>query len=186
MEKLMRTTPSTATSTASRVLPGQAAPELDLPIAGGGRFRLSDSRPRLFTMIVFNRGLHCPVCRAQLSELNRRIEELAERGIEIVSVSGETAERAERMRTEWGIARVRLAYAFTEPEMRAWGLFVSHAITDDEPPVFNEPGLFLIRPDGTIYYESILSMPVGRPRLGDLLDGIAFWTEHDYPARGSY
>ena len=146
----MSTTASTATITASRVLPGHAAPELDLPVAGGGHFRLSDSRPRLFTMVVFNRGLHCPVCRAQLSELNRRIDELAERGIEIVSVSGETADRAERMRTEWGIDRVSLAYAFTEPQMRAWGLFVSHAIKDDEPPVFDEPGLFLIRPDGTV------------------------------------
>lgn len=182
----MSTTASTATTTASRVLPGLPAPELDLPIAGGGRFRLSDSRPRLFTMVVFARGLHCPVCRAQLSELNRRIDELAERGIEIVSVSGETADRAERMRTEWGIDRVPLAYALTEPQMRAWGLFVSHAIKDDEPPVFNEPGLFLIRPDGTVYYESILSMPAGRPRLDDLLGGIAYWTEHDYPARGGH
>jgi peroxiredoxin len=179
-------TSSSTTTIAPRVLPGHGAPELDLPIAGGGRFRLSDSRPRLFTMVVFNRGLHCPVCRAQLSELNRRIEELAERGIEIVSVSGETPDRAERMRTEWGIDRVPLAYAFTEPHMRAWGLFVSHAIKDDEPSVFNEPGLFLIRPDGTVYYESILSMPVGRPRLDDLLGGIAFWTEHDYPARGGH
>jgi peroxiredoxin len=182
----MSTTASTATTTAARVLPGRAAPELDLPIAGGGRFRLSDSRPGLFTMVVFNRGLHCPICRAQLSELNRRIEELAERGIEIVSVSGETAGRAERIRTEWGIDRVPLAYAFTEPQMRAWGLFVSHAIKDDELPVFNEPGLFLIRRDGTIYFESILSMPVGRPGLDDLLGGIAFWTEHDYPARGGH
>ena len=182
----MSTTASTATTTPPRVLPGRAAPELDLPIAGGGHFRLSDSHPRLFTMVVFNRGLHCPVCRAQLSELNRRIEELAERGIEVVSVSGETADRAERMRTEWGIDRVPLAYGFTEPQMRAWGLFVSRAIKDDELPVFNEPGLFLIRPDGTVYYESILSMPVGRPRLDDLLGGIEFWTEHDYPARGGH
>jgi peroxiredoxin len=182
----MSTTSSTVATTASRVLPGHAAPELDLPIAGGGRFRLSDGRPRLFTMVVFNRGLHCPVCRAPLSELNRRIDELAERGIEVVSVSGETAERAERMRTEWGVDRVRLAYGFTEPEMRAWGLFVSDAIKDDELPVFNEPGLFLIRPDGTVYYESILSMPVGRPRLDDVLGGIDFWTEHDYPARGGH
>jgi hypothetical protein len=68
--------------------------------------------------------------------------------------------------------------------MRAWGLFISHGIDDSEPAVFNEPGLFLISPDHTVYYESILSMPVGRPRLGDLLDGIDYWTAHDYPARG--
>jgi hypothetical protein len=52
---------------------------------------------------------------------------------------------------------------------------VSRAIDDGEPAVFNEPALFLIRPDGTVYYEGILSMPVGRPRLDDLLGGIDFW-----------
>jgi hypothetical protein len=27
-------------------------------------------------------------------------------------------------------------------------------------------------------------MPVGRPRLGDLLGAIDYWTTHNYPARG--
>lgn len=69
--------------------------------------------------------------------------------------------------------------------MREWGLFVSRAINDDEPSVFNEPAVFLIRPDGTVYYEAILSMPVGRPRLDDLLAAIQWWTAHGYPARGA-
>jgi len=33
-------------------------------------------------------------------------------------------------------------------------------------------------------YASLLSMPVGRPRLDDLLGGIDYWSAHDYPARG--
>lgn len=68
--------------------------------------------------------------------------------------------------------------------MRSWGLFVSRGVSEGEPELFNEPGLFLIAADATVYYESILSMPVGRPRLDDLLGGIDFWTENDYPARG--
>ena len=40
--------------------------------------------------------------------------------------------------------------------------------------------------DGKVYYESILSMPVGRPRLDDLLAAIDYWTAHDYPARGEH
>jgi peroxiredoxin len=135
-------------------------------------------------MLVFNRGLHCPVCRAQLAELDRRFDELADRGIDVVSVSSETEARATRMRDEWKLDNVPLAYGLTEPEMREWGLFVSRGIGDDEPEVFNEPALFLIAPDGLVYYESILSMPVGRPRLDDLLAGIDWWTSHDYPARG--
>jgi peroxiredoxin len=163
--------------------PGRPAPALELPLVGGGTFRLSDHRPALFTMLVFNRGLHCPVCQAQLRELERRMDELAERGLEVVSISGETEARATRMRDEWSVRRVPLAYGLSEAQMRQWRLFVSRGI-GDEPPVFNEPGLFLIRPDRTVYYASILSMPVGRPRLDDLLGGIEYWLAHDYPARG--
>lgn len=173
-----------ATDVAHRVRPREQAPELELPLVGGDRFRLADRRPERFTMLVFNRGLHCPVCQAQLRELDRRLDDLSKRGIDVVSVSGESAERATRMRDEWGIERVPLAYGLTEERMRAWGLFISRGINDDEPPTFNEPALFLIRPDGTIYYEAILSMPVGRPRLDDVLGGIDFWAANDYPARG--
>lgn len=135
-------------------------------------------------MLVFNRGLHCPVCRAQLSELDRRFDELADRGIEVVSISGETEERARRMRDEWEIAKVPLAHGLTEEQMREWGLFVSRGIGEEEPELFNEPALFLIAPDHSVYYEAILSMPVGRPHLDDLLGGIDYWTANEYPARG--
>jgi len=62
------------------------------------------------------------------------------------------------------------------------GLLVSRGIGDSEPAVFNEPGLFLIAADGSVYCESILSMPVGRPRTDDLLAGIDYWIGNDDPA----
>jgi peroxiredoxin len=166
------------------VRPGTPSPALELPLVGGGTFRLAEATPALFTMLVFNRGLHCPVCRAQLSELDRRFDELAEKGIDVISISGESGQRATQMRDEWKIRKVPLAYGLSEPQMREWGLFVSRAINDSEPAVFNEPALFLISPDSTVYYEAILSMPVGRPRLDELLGGIDYWTTNHYPARG--
>jgi peroxiredoxin len=177
---------STATlvSAAHGVRPRQPAPELTLPLLGGGTYPLSEQRPNLFTMVVFFRGLHCPVCRAQLTELNRRLGEFEQRRIDVIAVSGETRERTTELADEWSLDRLPLAYGLTEAQMRVWGLFLSHGIDDTEPALFNEPGLFLISPDHTVYYESILSMPVGRPRLDDLLSGIDYWTTHDYPARG--
>src|ERR671918_434802 len=175
---------TTNTAPARSVRPGDPAPDLDLALVGGGRFRLAEGTPGLFTMVVFNRGLHCPFCRAQLSELNRRFDELAEKGIDVVSISGESEQRANQMRDEWKIDNVPLAYGLSEAQMREWGLFVSRGVDADEPAVFNEPALFLISPDGSVYYESILSTPVGRPRLDDLLGGIDYWTANDYPARG--
>jgi peroxiredoxin len=172
------------TAAAREVRPREAAPDLIVPLLRGGTYRLTDQRPRTFTMVVFFRGLHCPVCRAQLSELDRRLGELEQAGIDVVAVSGETRERTTQLAQEWRLERLPLAYGLTEAQMRAWGLFISQGINDAEPALFNEPGLFLISPDHTVYYESILSMPVGRPRLDDLLRGIEYWTTHGYPARG--
>ena len=183
MSTTATTTPSTAA--AHGVRPTEPAPELTVPLLRGGTYRLADQRPRTFTMIVFFRGLHCPVCRAQLRELERRLDEFEQRGIEVIAVSGETRERTTELAQEWGLEQLPLAYGLTEDEMRAWGLFISHGINDGEPALFNEPGLFLISPDQTVYYQSILSMPVGRPRVDDLLGGIDYWVAHGYPARGS-
>jgi peroxiredoxin len=166
------------------VRPTQPVPDLTVPLLSGGTYRLADQRPKVFTMVVFFRGLHCPVCQAQLRELERRLDELEERGIEVIAVSGETRERTTTLAQDWGLDRLPLGYGLTEAQMRAWGLFISHGINEHEPALFNEPGLFLISPDHTVYYESILSMPAGRPRLDDLLGGIDYWTTHDYPARG--
>jgi peroxiredoxin len=166
------------------VRPTQPASDLTVPLLRGGRYRLSDQRPRLFTMDVFFRGLHSPVCRAQLSELERRLGEVEERDVDVIAVSGETLERTTQLAQEWKLERLDLAYGLTEEQIRAWGLFISRGIDEHEPALFNEPGLFLISPDHTVHYESVLSMPVGCPRLADLLDGIDYWTTHEYPARG--
>ncbi|MGI8414522.1 MAG: peroxiredoxin-like family protein [Solirubrobacteraceae bacterium] len=172
------------TPVARGVRPRQPAPELSLELLSGGTYVLADQTPERFTMVVFFRGRHCPVCQAQLHELDRRLDELTEKAIGVIAVSGETRERTQQLRDEWKLERLALAYGLTEEEMRTWGLFVSRGISDAEPDLFNEPGLFLIAPDGAVYYESILSMPVGRPRLDDLLGAIDYWTANDYPARG--
>jgi peroxiredoxin len=175
----------TITTPATRgVRPREPAPALTLPLLDGHIFSLGASHPVRFTMLVFFRGLHCPNCQAQLRELDRRIDELSQRGVDVVAVSGESRERTQRLHDEWKLRRLPLAYGLTEAQMREWGLFVSRGIDEHEPAVFNEPGLFLVDPSGVVYYESILSMPAGRPRLDDLLAGIDYWAGTDYPARG--
>lgn len=178
------TTPSTAAAVGVR--PAQPAPDLTVPLLCGGTYRLADQRSRTFTMVVFFRGLHCPVCRVQLSELERRLVEFEQRGIDVIAISGETRERTAQLAQEWRLEQLPLAYGLTEDRMRAWGLFISHGINGGEPDLFNEPGLFLVSPDHTVYYESILSMPAGRPRVDDLLGGIDYWVAHGYPARGGH
>lgn len=166
--------------------PGARVPDLAVSLAGGGTWNLADQSPGRFTLIVFYRGLHCPVCRTQLRELDRRLDELSQRGIEAIAISADTQERADRTRSDWHLERLTLGYGLTETAMRQWGLFVSHSIKDTEPNLFNEPGLYLVRPDQTLYYTALNSMPFGRPRLDDLLVGIDHVINADYPARGEY
>ncbi len=47
-----------------------------------------------------------------------------------------------------------------------------------------KPGLFLVRPDGTLYAASLQTMPFARPQFSEVLAAIAFVTQKDYPARG--
>ena len=164
--------------------PNQPVPGLDVPLVGGGRFRLADSRPSAFTMVVFYRGYHCPICKTYLRDLDGRIDEFAALGVEAVAITSDAADRAVKTVEEWKLARLQVGYGFGIAEGRAWGLFVSRAISEKEPPEFIEPGLFLIRPDGRLYASAIQSMPFARPNFADVAAAVRFVKERGYPARG--
>ena len=166
------------------VRPREQAPPLRLELADGGTWNLRERTPERFTLIVFYRGHHCPVCRKQLTELERRLDEFQRRGVEVIAVSGDTAERAQQSVEEWKLDRLTVGYGVSEATMREWGLFVSSAIKESEPARFNEPALMLIEPDATVYFESIQSMPWARPQLDDVLHAIDYVLENQYPARG--
>lgn len=57
---------------------------------------LAEARPEHFTLVVFYRGWHCPICRGYLAQLDRAVEELAGLGVDVIAVSGDDSERAER------------------------------------------------------------------------------------------
>jgi len=165
--------------------PTTAAPDLDVPLVGGGQFRLAEQQPETFTLVVFYRGLHCPVCRGYLAQLDRALGELADAGASpVVAVSGDDKDAAERSVEEWKLGDLAVGYGQSVESMREWGLFVSHGVKSPEPDLFGEPGLFLIRPDGTIYMAAVNSMPAARPRIEDVIAAVGFFVENDYPARG--
>jgi len=164
--------------------PRAKVPALDLPTLGDSRFNMAAMRPRSFTMLVFYRGLHCPICKMYLRDLDRKLNDFAKLGVEAVAISTDTKERADQSEREWGIERLTVAYGLSIDQARQWGLYISASIKAEEPPLFAEPGLFLIRPDGTLYCASVQTMPFARPSFADVLQAVAFVTEKNYPARG--
>ncbi len=173
----------------SAVKPRTKSPELEIETLDEGQWRLSDQKPENFTMIVAYRGLHCPICRTYLSELDRNAEEFGKRGVEVIAVSTDILERAAQTKDEWKLRNLRIGYGLSIPKAREWGLYISSSRGKTsagvvEPDQFNEPGVFLIKPDQTLYASSVATMPFARPHFKEVLAAIDFIVEKDYPARG--
>ena len=164
--------------------PGGKAPELKLPLVGGGTYDLSAQSPGAATMVIFYRGYHCPVCKTFLGKVAEKAAAFAEQGMPVVLVSMDEEERATKAKTDWALDELDVAYGLTESQAREWGLFISRSIKDAEIPVFNEPGTFWVLPDGTLYLIEIASMPFARPDLDILLGRVAA-IGNGYPARGT-
>jgi peroxiredoxin len=170
------------------LFPCQPAPPLSVPLTGGGSFALSDEQPTACTLITFYRGRHCPACRGYLKSSEGHLEEFSARGVTVIAVSSDNAERAEAAKSDWQLPNLRIGYD-PLPKAREWGLFLSAArgktsLGIEEPPLFPEPGLFLVRSDGTLFFSSVKTLPFARPRFEDVLGAIDFVLKNDYPARG--
>ncbi len=169
--------------------PTHPAPQLALPLTGGGStddLALGTGADGRFSIVVFFRGLHCPICRKQLTEIEKNLDSLAGSGVgRIVAVSMETAERSEQLAIDWHLSRLPIAHGLTEQAARDWGLFISSAVKEGEPERFSEPGVFVLDADGTVFWSSVSTMPFGRPALEDVLAGLRYCQENGYPARGA-
>ena len=110
-------------------------------------------------------------------------------GVTPIAISADNAERACSAEARWGLQDLCVAYGLSLRQAREWGLYVSRgcgrsSLGIEEPPMFVEPALFLVRPDRTLYYASVQSMPFGRPCFEEMLSGIEKAVARDYPARG--
>lgn len=83
------------------IKPGTPVPSLSLPTVGGGQFSLDSSQPRTFSMLVFYRGRHCPICKSYIGDLEGRLDAFAERGVDVIAISTDTRDEAEATKREW-------------------------------------------------------------------------------------
>jgi len=109
----------------------------------------------------------------------------------VIAVSSDDAERGQQMADKVSAKSLQFGYGLSLKSARQWGLFVSAgrgktSIGIEEPALFSEPGVFIVRPDGTLYYGAVQTMPFARPAFQDLLGAIDFAIAKNYPARGEY
>jgi peroxiredoxin len=173
------------------LLPRYPVAALNVPLVGGNRFVLGADPGEKFDLIVFYRGLHCPICAKYLLELERLAPEFASRGVKVLAVSSDDEARAREMADKVKASALKFGYGLSLRSARQWGLYISTSrgktsIGIEEPALFSEPGVFIVRPDGTLYYGAVQTMPFARPSFQDLLGAIDFAIAKDYPARGEY
>lgn len=173
------------------LIPRQKTPDLKVETLAHGSFDLASDGPERFTLVCFYRGLHCPICATYLKELERLTPEFAERGTKTIAISSDPRDRAQAMADKVGGTNLRFGFGLPLGAARDWGLSISTSrgmtsIGIEEPALFSEPGVFLVRPDQTLYFASVQTMPFVRPHFAEMVKALDFVIEKDYPARGEY
>ena len=168
----------------NRPTPKHTAPDLQFPLLDVNQWNLADQNPDNFTLVVFYRGLHCPLCKKYLQQLQELLPEFEQRGVNVVAVSMDSEKRARLSRQKWELSNLTLGYGLSEKSARDWALYLSAGVKDGEPSEFSEPGLFLIDNNNQVYYSAINSNPWGRPYLPSFGKAVDYIVKSGYPARG--
>lgn len=165
------------------LIPGRPAPPLSLPTLSQESWSLAGPAPERFWLLVFYRGFHCAICCDYLRELDELYGEFVELGVSPIAISMDSAEKAHESRETWKLEALPVAYGLDMERAKAWGLFLSKGVLEDEPAQFSEPALFLVRSNGFLYGSSVSSMPFARANFRELLAALEQVIKYDYPAR---
>ena len=170
----------------NNIIPGKKAPSLNIETINGNIWSLDNHLNKSKCMIVFYRGLHCPVCSVFLKQIESQLLEYKKSNTEVIAVSMDNKEKALKVKSDWSIKNLNIAYGLSEENARNWGLYISKSIKEAESDLFCEPGLFIIKEDGTVYLANTSNMPWARPDLTDFPAKLIFAEENNYPVRGNY
>ena len=105
--------------------PRHPVPPLSVQTVSGDVWTLNEPAPGNFTMLVFYRGWHCPICRRTLAELNSRLDAFEQRGVRVLALSMDNAERAGISAVEWQLDRLTIGYGLDLETVRAWNQTIS-------------------------------------------------------------
>lgn len=159
-------------------------PMLSLDLIIGTRWELDRQSEDLpWRLVVIYRGQHCPLCKRQLTELRDRLADFVDAGCAVVSATMEPREQAQAAYDDWSLKDLPVAYGLEADELRRYGVFISSAISEDEPEWFAEPAILLFH-GSTLHSAWVQSTPVARPPLGEVLEAIKAFELETIPPRG--
>ena len=171
-----------------KVVPGTRVPDFSVQLADGSTWRLHENAPKYMLMIDVYRGYHCPRCRGHLEALSEAMDDFAAAGMDVISISTDRKERADKSLAEWKVGKLKLGYGLSEQDAGRLGLYMSKPIEirPMEQFAFAEPAVFVVRSDLTLYGAIVQTFPFARPKIPDLLEIPKFAAAQNYPPRGDY
>ena len=75
-----------------RTVPEDTMPGFEAGLVGGRAWRLAEEHPSKLALLAFYRGVHCPICRRWLGELERLVPRFTEHGVSVIALSCDTRE----------------------------------------------------------------------------------------------
>jgi len=168
---------------------GVAFPNLKVKLQSGDAVELgAPTEGHDWKMVVVYRGKHCPLCTRYLNQLEVVKSALADIGVDLIAVSGDSKEQLESHLEHLDVS-FPLAFGLTVEQMEELGLYISDPRSPQETDhPFAEPGLFVINAEGNIQVIDISNNPFVRPELQSLVSGLAWIRNPDnnYPIRGMH
>ncbi|WP_372883248.1 redoxin domain-containing protein [Psychromonas sp.] len=166
---------------------GNTFPLIEAQLLDGSYIQLGKAQgDATWQMVVVYRGKHCPLCTRYLNLLEEHKAALAEIGVSIVAVSGDSKaqlqEHSEQLTVSYPIA-----FGLTEEQMKTLCLYISQPRSEQETDHnFSEPGMFIVNEQGTLQAVDISNAPLLRPELDVVVRGLTFVRSQDnYPIRGT-
>jgi peroxiredoxin len=160
-----------------RTLPDGTMPAIDAQLVGGGNWHIAEEKPQMLALLVFYRGLQCPICRKWLGDLERLLPEFERHGVSVIALSTDTRARAEQTKRDWGLANLRIGYGVEPEDARKAGVYISEGRGTarsgiEEMTLFTEPAVLAVKPDGILYLAWAQSGPHARPHMSEVLSAI--------------
>ena len=170
----------------TRITPGHPLPETHIETLDGARTALGVPQgDNDWQMVVVYRGLHCPICKSYLKELQELSPRFAELGVDLLAISADPEDKARAFVEETGV-KLRVGYGLSVAQMEELGLFISEPRSPEETDrPFAEPAIVVVNGAGDVQIVDLSNAPFARPDLQKLMKGISFIREKDYPIRGT-
>ena len=93
-------------NTQQKAIPKLQAPALEVKLLNGDTWSLKKQNPDFFTMVIFYRGLHCPLCKKYLEKLNEIQGDLESKGVNVIVISMDPEVRARKSKMDWNLENV--------------------------------------------------------------------------------